>query len=277
MTGADLRRMREAKGWSQHFLGVMSGVQQQSISNYEAGKTYIYKSTLNKLLNALNSEDLIPPVIDKLGIGKECHSKRIEQGLSVKQLAYRAGVDEITVVRLEKGEFVPTPKTVDLIMEVFSYDRIEDHPTLMDDIACQDTAQAIVMGALHDMRGLMIWNYSKTIQEDIKGQIKPRSDCNLREIANFFRSDFFSMICPDTDGIKMMHEYKEKCKKDIPEMPRIKCSYKGHKIHQGYNNNLYVYNSKGKRVYSEKCHDRMTLEQLKSFAKHCPILREEDK
>lgn len=276
MTGADLRRMREAKGWSQHYLGVMSGVQQQSISNYEAGKTYIYKSTMKKLLDALNSEDPNPPNIDKDGIGKICHEKRMMKGLSVKDLTFRAGVDEITVVRLENGEFVPTQKTVDMIMEVFDYDRIEDHPSMMDNIACNDLAQAIIVGALHDLRGLMIWDYGRIVQKDIKGQIKPRSDCNYREIANFFRSDFFSMMCPNMDGIKMMHEYKEKCRREIPELPRIKVYYKGFKVHQSFNNNVSIYDKSkyGKLVYHVILNEKLTEDQLKEYVNQYLSLRD---
>jgi transcriptional regulator with XRE-family HTH domain len=56
MLGARIRRLREAKGWSQEELGFRAGYERSAIQQYEAGETEPLIGTLLDIVRALEAE-----------------------------------------------------------------------------------------------------------------------------------------------------------------------------------------------------------------------------
>jgi transcriptional regulator with XRE-family HTH domain len=110
--GSPLRRLREARGWTQAELARRAGVSRDAVLRVERGRAPV-ADTARKLAAALGSGaadlSLLAPPRPKVAGLREVRAAR---GLSQGELAARAGLGRPTVSRLERGHQAPTSRTL---------------------------------------------------------------------------------------------------------------------------------------------------------------------
>ncbi|AXH96026.1 helix-turn-helix domain-containing protein [Ornithinimicrobium avium] len=104
-----LRDLRLRKGWTQHTLSVMVGVQgAAAVSAWERGLAVPRPGTLLRIARALGVEP-----VDLLRRGDveamTLRELRVVRGMSLRELAVAAGTSSSTLRRWESGDFVRAP------------------------------------------------------------------------------------------------------------------------------------------------------------------------
>lgn len=108
--GKSVKEKRESLGLSQKSFGKALNIAPQTISKIEGGKRNPSLTTQLKLWKEYG----ITPMkeIKKNTLSERVKIKRIESGLTQKELANKIGVSSITIIRIEQGKEIPRLFTI---------------------------------------------------------------------------------------------------------------------------------------------------------------------
>ena len=128
--GQRLRRARERQGLTQQALATKIGVAQPTIANWEAGNAFTdYRAKIEAILGPLtkkkedtSGEKAVDTTEDEISsFGTWLRGKRESSGLSVPELAKKAGISAPTIYYIENGKIKnPQSSTKDKLADALN-------------------------------------------------------------------------------------------------------------------------------------------------------------
>lgn len=121
--GERIRRLRILKGLTIKELSILCCVSQETISNIEKSRTSPYANTLNKLCQALNTNNKYILGADswpESTIGEIIYKYRTIEGLSRMDLARKCNLHKSTIQDYENGK-LSNPETLEIIYRAIGY------------------------------------------------------------------------------------------------------------------------------------------------------------
>lgn len=125
-SGEKLKALRQEKGWRQRELAFACCVGQDTISNWESGKSQMSENAMRRIgkLFDVSWDYFLPTGKDRkiIGNGEKIRMARQKAGLSVVALGEMIGVDPTSVGNWERGKYKCSEENVKKIASVLNVD-----------------------------------------------------------------------------------------------------------------------------------------------------------
>jgi transcriptional regulator with XRE-family HTH domain len=189
--GEEVKRLRQAKGWTQEQLGVYAGSSQPTVNLLEAGKRNPSASTLEKLARALGVEvvDLFPkPPTPQPSLEDAAQSEALQEALAVLFQGLARRGQGIVEQSLRKGLSEALSQELnEYYSEVAALHRLKGRRDIFGNDSDELTEAEAAYQAVEDRLQAML-------RQDVEASEQERSD------ARRFNSESYEMEEPKADA-----------------------------------------------------------------------------